>query len=189
MATPHDFPVLPETSVEVIEASSFKQEIFDRLCSGWSPPRVSAWLGDTYNEEISPAAINRFFGEIPTIYVLPPTLVKSRLAMLDVQIDSVTELGRVLRMQEERLAAHHLLEELTGGGPETLRKLGPPYRKDLRLYFSMLVDYTKLMQSLGVFSTEPQKFDVALKEKLPTLGELLQAEAEAEAEGTTADGA
>lgn len=173
------FPILPETSVEVVEASQFKQEIFNRLCSGWSPARVSSWLRDTYQEEVSPAAINRFFDEIPTIYILPPTLIKQRLAMLDVQADSATELGRVLRLQEERLAAHHLVAELSPTS-EGKQAFGIQYRKDLKLYFDMLVEYTKLMQSLGVFAKEPYRFEDTTDRGLPTLGAILEGDLEEE---------
>lgn len=185
----NDFPVLPRTNIEVVEESEYKQDIFDRLCSGWSPARVSAWLRDTFGVQIAAASITRFFEEIPDVYILPPTVVRQRLLGLDVKIDSLTALGQTLRLMEERLEAYETTFDVATKDAN-LRKLDANYRKELKTYFDMLVDYTKLLQGLGLYTSIAQRPEAPPKAEEPTLRDLLKEKQAAveEAEAITKNG-
>lgn len=174
-----------KTSIEQLEQNpELKQEVFDMLCSGWSPARVSRHLFKTKGIKLTPSAVRTFLTEIPPALVLPPSLIKTKLLQLDITIDAVGELGRLLRVQEERLSAALLVEEFGGGekGSITLEAT-----RLLKEYWKSLTEYVTLLQSVGELPAEPVKFDLTSGgQSLPTLREMLAARIE-DPSGTAAE--
>jgi len=104
-------PTVPEPTVDSIARSGTAYEIFSRLCSGWSPYRISRELARK-GIQITPRDIKEYMEEIPPAYFLPPSRIRTRLLQLDVQIDALGGLARLIRIQEERVSTALLVEEV-----------------------------------------------------------------------------
>ena len=163
------FPVLPASSIESIEQSEHKQEIFDLLLSGWSPAKISKSLYKQYGEVVPPHDIKGFLDELPPALLLPPSYLRTKLKQIDLTIDAVGELGRVLRLQSERLDTALVLEDVAGRPFPLTDRLS-------RIYWRMLLDYVDKLQSLGDLPKAPAKFEEVMPngEKLPRLRDLLE---------------
>ena len=177
MSEKPDFPNVDEITTSVAELQSnptLKQEVFDMLCSNWSPARVSRHLFRTKGVKLTPSAIRTFLDEIPPAFVLPPSFIKTKLLQLDVIVDSVGELGRMLKVQEERVSAALLLEDITPGGAKG-NSITIEATRLIEKYEKSLHAYTTLMQSIGELPEEPMKVDLTSGgEGLPTLRQIFE---------------
>lgn len=169
MTTPkmNDRPDPPTPTVESILRTDTAYEIFTQLTSGWSPHRISRMLAQK-GIQVTPLDINEYMHEIPPAYFLPTSYIRKRLLKLDIQIDALGELARLLRIQEERVGVVLLVEEQN---PQQLTTQTSRMVKD---YFKMLIQFAELQQKVGELPTEPTQIDVTSGgEPLPTLKELL----------------
>lgn len=177
MSEVREFPDVAgiETSIELLSKDlELKQDIFNMLCSNWSPSRISKHLFRAKGIKLTPTAINTFLKEIPPAFVLPPSFIKKKLLLLDITIDSIDELGRLLKIQEERVAAALLLEDLSPGGSG--KGITIEATRLIKEYEKSLLAYTELMQSLGEIPEEPVKVDLTSGgETFPTLRQLIEA--------------
>lgn len=169
-AAPRTFPAAPVSAIQAIESSSRKQEVFDLLLSGWSPAKISKTLFKQYGELLPPHEIAAFLEEIPVSLLLPPSYLQRRLKQVDITFDAVGELGRLLRLQSERLDASLMLEEVT-------QQPQPTTDKQARVYWQMLLDYIEKLQSLGDLPKAAAKLEVTPHEAVaaPRLRDLLEA--------------
>ncbi len=170
------FPVLPVTEIPAIEACEHKREIFDLLLSGWSPAKVARNLYKQHGVVMAPHEIANFLTVIPPAMLLPPSYLRKRLKQIDITIDAVGELGRLLALQSERLDAALVLEEVT-------QKPLPLTDKLTKTYWKMLLEYTDKLQSIGDLPTEPVKIEAGpgRDSGLPRLKDLLTEDKAADA--------
>jgi len=161
---------VPETSVATIKQADKAADVFTLLCSGWSPFKISRYLHKTEGLIIPPADIKEFMTEIPPAFFLPPSYIRKKLLKLDVRIDAMGDLARLIRIGEERLSAALLAEEQN---PEALNA---KVSRMVKQQFEMLVKFAELQTKVGDLPTEPVRLDATLrfKEKPPTLGEILK---------------
>jgi len=167
--------VLPATQVESVEQSGLKHEIFSLLCSGWSPHRISKHLARTESVFIPAIDIRDFLNDIPPAYILEPTYLRRRLLTIDIEIDAVGEMARILRTMEERLAAAVLADEVSPSGSPRVVKLS-------KEYFTLLERYVITRQKLGELPVVPFKVADVTKQTLAedaaprSLHEILESE-------------
>jgi len=160
------------TIAQLEQNSELKQEVFDMLCSGWSPARVSRHLFKTKGVKLTPAAVRTFLDEIPPAFVLPLSLIKTKLLQLDIVVDAVGELNRLLMIQEGRVSAALLVEEVSPGGEKSITLEATRLLKE---YWKSLMEFVALLQSIGELPAEPAKFDITSGgEHIPTLREMLE---------------
>jgi len=164
------FPELPETQVASLrEPPELAQDIFDMICSGWSPARISRHLYKTQELTIPTRDIKEFLEEIPTVYFLPTPRLRERLLKLDVRIDALGDLARLIRIGEERLSAALLTEE------QNPQAMTSKVSQLMREQYKMLLQFAKLQQEVGELPTEPLQLDIkAHLDKLPTIGDILK---------------
>ena len=142
--------ILPATSVESVEGSGLKYEIFSLLCSGWSPHRISRHLARIEHIVVPAIDIRNFLNDIPPAFILPPTYLRRRLLQIDIEIDAIGEMARVLRTMEERLSIAVLADDVSPSGSTMVVKLS-------KEYFTMLERYVIARQKLGELPTTPFK--------------------------------
>ena len=164
-----EFPEAPICSLPSIEQNEHKQEIFNRLLSGWSPSRISQTLHKECNVLILPHDIKQFFTEIPLTLLLPPSELRARLKQIDVNIDAVGQMASLLRLVADRLDTALLLEEST-------HKKCPKTEPLIQSYWRMLERYVNILQKLGDLPTAAQEIKVGASEdtgSLPSLRDLI----------------
>ena len=139
---PDEFPAPQVSHIESIANSGLEAEILDCLRSGWSPSRISKYLFSTAKIVVSPAEIGGWLDDLPPEQVMPPSFLRRKLLMLDLQVDVTGEMARVIRLMEERLSGAMLAEELSHQPMTQIPRLADQY-------FDMLERYQKARQSLG----------------------------------------
>lgn len=163
------FPEAPKCSVASVENSEYKQEIFDRLLSGWSPSRISRAVHQQHGVLVLPLDIKQFLGEIPAAMLLPPSELRRRLKQIDVDIDAVGQMGMLLRLAADRLDTSLLLEE-------AVNKRSGKTEQLIGSYWRMLERYVAIRQRLGDLPTAATEYKVGPTDDtstMPTLRELL----------------
>ena len=165
-----DFPQMPKTDVGVIESSEYRQEIFNKLLSGWSPARISESLKKKHNAVVRPEDIQEYFTHIPAELSLESSLLAEKFKKIDVQVDAVLDMHRILMLLRERLNVALDLENATGKHLERQKKSG---RGDTlvehraKMYFAHLVEYLKAMELIG--EIRPPAIEAELKPIYQTL--------------------
>lgn len=160
-----------------------KQDVFNMLCSGWSPARISKHLLKT-GAGLSVKEINAFLNQIPITWILPVSHLRKALQDLDVKVDAVGQMERLLRTTEDRLSTALLLEDIapsqdgggTGGkGAGAGRGITIEATRMTQMYWQMLREFVQLQQSIGDMPSEPVPIDVRLNSGTgtPTLRDLL----------------
>jgi hypothetical protein len=139
-----------------IEASPHKHEIFSKLLSGWSPARIAASLLSKYGAEASPSDIRAFAAEIPPETWLKPSALAQRLKYVDIEIDPIQEMHKLIAFQRERLDDVLLLEKAQGQQQNTL------VNDRAKALWKMLCDYVKLMGELGML---PERREIVREEQ------------------------
>jgi len=147
-----------------------KQEVFDKLCSGWTAAKISRDLLRSRGIALRPYAIKQFFDNIPASYILPPTHIRQKLMQLDIQVDAVGEMQRLLRITEERLATALLVEDLAPDSNSTASIDGSKSKSPkgitvegtrmTTIYWQMLKDFVEIQQELGDLPKEPITLDI-----------------------------
>jgi len=144
---------IPNTSIESIEESGYKHEIYNMLCSNISPSRVSRLISVRYGYFIAPQDIHKFLKLIPEAHILEPTKLMARLDGLEVETDSIVELMRVVRVMDERL---DILLDVEGAN-------GPPSPEVDRAATTLFDLHTRLIavqQSLGLLPTKAERVEI-----------------------------
>ncbi len=136
-----DYPAPPETTIEEVEQSEYKEEIFGLLCSGVSPFRTTSIINKKYSVAIGTSAIRQYYEAIPTKYFLPIGELRSRLNLLDVQIDVFGEMSRLLKYTEGQVDIALLADDLHPGEPSHSGTF-------IKQYWKMLGEYAELQREI-----------------------------------------
>jgi len=145
----NNFPEAPKTDIEVIENSPHKEEIFAKLLSGWSPARIVYWMYNRYGKTgITITEVLQFARAIPEDMWLESSKLDAKFHGIDIELDAITEMHRVLRFAKSRLDDALLLEGATTTTHEEV------VERRARLYWSMLMDFGKLAAASGILVPE-----------------------------------
>jgi len=134
--------------VEVLDAPAhttlapYEQEIREMLCSGWTPARVVRFIKQARTVDIAIDDVSDYLIQIPKEDIVDFSALQRRYKNLDLQVDAMGELARVLRLVSDRLASAVHVEDMT--------KTRLAYVDTAtQLYWRMLVEFAELQQSLG----------------------------------------
>jgi len=137
--------------VEVLDAidkelpsalATYEQEVREMLCSGWSPDRVSRFLKKSSSIDIPIDNITDYLETIPQEDIVDFSALQRRYKNLNIQVDAMGELARVLSLVSDRLATAINVEDknqIRIGYVDTATQL----------YWKMLIEFAELQQSLG----------------------------------------
>ena len=104
-------PTAPDTEIAAIKNSEHRQTIFNCLANNWSAARVHAYLMQTAQVDISTRDIQAFREGLKEEDFLPVTYLQSKFKELDIEIDAIGELARLLKLSAERLDMALFLEQ------------------------------------------------------------------------------
>lgn len=150
-------------------------DIREMLCSGWSPTRVHRFLKAVRSVDVPVRDISDYLGSIPKDEILDFTTLQQRYKQIDIQVDAMGEMARLLRLTSDRLGAALMVEESSGTRLAYVDTVTASYWK-------MLGEFIGIQQSVGELpstkSGNPpvQSGDVAQLlggKPLPTLRSLL----------------
>jgi len=161
-------PEPPKTEIAAIEASPHKAEIYFMLVSGWSPNRVAWYLQNKYQEQVEPSAIREFSALIPQEEFLPEAALRKRFQEIDIIIDPVTEAQLVLKLQQQRLDAALIHEQVTRKG------LSPEVDREGRTYWKMLMEFIAMQHATGMLVASQIPDDLPKNEGTVTLREIIE---------------
>ena len=119
-----------------------QQELHDLLCSGWSAARVCSHMKTVKKVDIPLGEIIAFQNSIPQEEMLPVSDLSKRFLQLDLQIDAVGEMARLLRLSGDRLGVALTLEQASN-------QRIPYVDIATRNYWQMLREYVETRQTLG----------------------------------------
>jgi len=134
--------------VEVLDAPThttlapYEQEIREMLCSGWTPARVTRFLKQVRTVDIAIDDVADYLTQIPKEDIVDFSALQRRYQNLDIQVDAMGELARLLRLVSDRLASAVNVEDMTGTRISYIDTA-------TQLYWRMLVEFAELQQSLG----------------------------------------
>ncbi len=159
-----DYPAPPETTIEEVEQSEHKEEIFGLLCSGVSPARTTSIINKKNGATLTNTAVRQYYESIPTKYFLPVGELRRRLNLLDVQVDVFGEMARLLKYTQGQVDIALLADDIHPGEPSHSTGL-------VKQYWGMLGEYAELQKELEAPppTTTAEPGDVLL----PTLRALL----------------
>jgi len=138
---------LPATSIATIENSEHKHVIFNCLANNWSAARVHIYLMQTAHVDIPISTIQAFKDELNEDDFLPITHLQRRFRDLDIEVDAIGELARLLRLKAERLDAALFLESVT-------HPLHTIVDQQLHEYWDLLKQYLAIQKGLGFFAVD-----------------------------------
>jgi len=167
------FPRMPETSVESIAnlEDTVRDELFAMLCSQVSPSRCAHALYRQHALLIPVADIEEFQREIPEEFFLEASALAKEQQNVDVALDPVQMLARLLRQEYLALEAMILAMQVSQNGPTAAE-----VDEKMDRFFERVEQYVQLRQKLGELPTEPLKIDVhKTEEPLPSVEALLGA--------------
>jgi len=166
------FPTAPDT--EDASIRPFRQEIFNKLVSGWTPSRVASILSAYYGMDITEKSVTEYREKIPDEVAIRVPYLHKLLHLIDIEIDPMGEMQRVLKLAAMRLdGALEREEEAKGGGkatPGQLRKMSDMVDKANKLYWKFLGDY---VERIALIKGSHAERDVLLPKKVPTVREIL----------------
>jgi len=117
-------------------------EIREMLCSGWTPIRVHRFLKAVRSVEVPLQDISDYLGSIPKAELLDFTALQKRYNQINIQVDAMGELARLLRLTSDRLGAALMIEEASGTRLAYVDTVTASYWK-------MLSEYVEIQQSIG----------------------------------------
>ena len=157
-----DLANIPSESTVLEGDETLKQLVFDMICSGWTPASISRHLVRNLGVQVRPYAIKKFADNVPPVLVLPPSFIKTKLNEIDVQIDAVAEMQRLLKVTEDRLSTALLIEDIAPDEGSTKSKgITVEGTRMTQVYWQMLQDFVKVQQSLGEINEMPQAIAIS----------------------------
>ena len=126
--------------------SEYQYAIRAMLCSGWSAARVAEHLQETKGVQVPVAQIEAYLSTIPEKEKLENSVLQERYKALDVKIDALGEMARLLRLSSDRLGASLSIEVMTK------ERIG---YTDVAIanYWRMLGEYIEVKQGMGLLPT------------------------------------
>ena len=178
-----DFPLVPTTDIGTIESSPHRQEIFDKLLSGWSPARVARSIEKRHGIVIPVQDIAAFRETIPSELALKESELSKRLKHIDVEVDALLEMQRVLMLDRDRLNDALLRDEITRQPLEetTARhdvKQDTIVEHRAEIYFRHLRQYMETLHEIG--EIRPPVIELEQRAKIPLVRQLVQEAIEGE---------
>ena len=137
----------PDTKIPLIQDSEYRQTIFNCLANNWSPARVHAYLIQTAQVDIPTSAIEEYRASIDKDAFLPVTILQSKFKELDIEIDAIGELARLLKLSQERLDVALFLESVT----HPMHILVDQQKRE---YWALLKEYLAIQKGLGFFTKD-----------------------------------
>jgi len=140
-------PTAPDTEIAAIKNSEHRQTIFNCLANNWSAARVHAYLMQTANVDISVRDIQAFRDSLKEEDFLPVTYLQRKFKDLDIEIDAIGELARLLKLKAERLDDALFFEKIS-------HPLNTIVDLQVREYWDLLRQYLAIQKSLGFFAVD-----------------------------------
>ena len=140
-------PTAPETEIAAIKNSEHRQTIFNCLANNWSAARVHAYLMQTAQVDISTRDVQAFRDQLDDDVFLPISYLQSKFKELDIEVDAVGELARLLKLKAERLDTALFLESVT-------YPLHTIVDLQIREYWDLLRQYLAIQKGLGFFAVD-----------------------------------
>ena len=137
----------PDTKIPAIRDSEHRQTIFNCLANNWSAARVRAYLIQTAQVDIPTSAIEEYRVSIDEDAFLPVSYLQSKFKELDIEIDAIGELARLLKLKAERLDFALFFESVTV-------PLHTIVDQQLREYWDLLRQYLAIQKGLGFFTKD-----------------------------------
>ena len=149
------------------------QDIRRLIISGWTHARIQHFMRMLYDIEVAAEDIDTIQGVVSDL-MLPPSALQKRFNGLDIEVDPIGEMHRVLRVASDRLGAALNLEAAAKDG-----RL--PYTDTaIKAYWRLLAEFIEIQQSIGVLPRETTPTAVfpplvTSPQKLPTIRALMVA--------------
>lgn len=137
----------PEAAIPLIENSEHKQTVFNCLANNWNAERVHAYLMQTVQVDIPTSAIQKYRDSLSEDDFLPVTYLHSKFMELDIEVDAVGELARLLKLKAERLDMALFLESVT-------HPLHPVVDQQMREYWDLLKQFLSVQKELGFYAAD-----------------------------------
>ena len=137
----------PDTKILAIQDSEHRQTIFNCLANNWSASRVHAYLIQTAQVDVPTSAIEEYRASIDKDAFLPVTYLQSKFKELDIEIDAIGELARLLKLSQERLDMALFLESIS-------HPLYIIVDQQKREYWNLLREYLAIQKGLGFFTKD-----------------------------------
>jgi len=165
-------PGAPQTNVHAIENSEHKQTVFNCLVNNWSAERTHVYLMQTADVNIPVAAIKEFRAQLNESDFLPITYLQSKFKELDIEVDAIGELARLLKLKAERLDTALFIESVT-------HPLAAIVDQQLNEYWNLLKQYLAVQKGLGFFAADTVPMQNLLPagtppSEIPTIRALLE---------------
>jgi hypothetical protein len=157
-----DAPDVEETGVPEV----FKQQVFEMLCSGFSPGQVSVMLYEQEKTYVEPPKIHAYFDLIPQRMLLPSTALRRHFFNMNVITDSMAEMQLLLRLEQERLSAKLEAEQRTG-------KMTKSVQSNINSYWRKLTQFTQLKQQMGLVKAAKVQEREPEKARIPTMADII----------------
>jgi len=168
------FPIAPSTDDASIHP--YRQEIFNKLVSGWTPARVASILSAYYGAEITEKSVTEYREKIPDEVAIRVPYLHKLLHLIDIEIDPMGEMQRVLKLAAIRLDYALEREEEAKNRtedrptPGQIRKLGDRIDKAAKTYWKFLGDY---VERIALIKGAHASRDVLMPQKVPTVREIM----------------
>ena len=138
----------PDTDIPTIKNSEHRQTIFNCLANNWSAARVHAYLMQTAQVDILTRDIQAFREQLDDNVFLPISYLQSKFKELDIEVDAIGELARLLKLSQERLDMALFLESVT------VTPLNTIVDQQKREYWNLLKEYLAIQKGLGFFAVD-----------------------------------
>ena len=168
------FPRAPSTDDASIQP--YRQEIFNKLVSGWTPGRVASILSVYYGMDITEKSVTEYREKIPDEVAIRVPYLHKLLHLIDIEIDPMGEMQRVLKLAAMRLDAMLEREEEAKNQtenpptPAQLRKFGDAIDKAAKTYWKLLGEY---VERIALIKGSSASRDVLKPQKVPTVREIM----------------
>lgn len=140
-------PTAPDTDIPSVKNSEHRQTIFNCLANNWSAARVHAYLMQTAQVDISTAAIQQYRDSLGEDVFLPVSYLQSKFKELDIVVDAIGELARLLKLKAERLDQALFFESIS-------HPLHTIVDLQIREYWDLLRQYLVIQKGLGFFAVD-----------------------------------
>lgn len=141
-------------------------EVIDMLRSGWSPSRIVRHLYHTLGIEIPPPHVVELREALPPAAFLAPGKLAEKLQFVDLEIDALGDLGRLIKINETRLATLLELEKDNVQNFEATDEL-------IKLQTKQLREYIELKMKLGLLPQEAPEIHATVHRE-PTVEDILK---------------
>jgi len=118
--------------------------------------------------------IEHYLETIPTDEILNLPSLADKFGKVSVKIDPIEDMGRLIKLSEERLMTAKLAEDVSTEveSPKDKGSVTNLVSVLMNEHFNMLKDYINVMQSVGMLPKRAEKIDIT--HGLPTLRDIME---------------